>query len=508
MKIIFSNKKIDQQPAGIVRVRVTEDDRGVRKFVREINHQGETSMTLEVGAGKFEDMTLRKFVTLCRAIVQTTKQNKIKKIAIQFDATPKLFNNLQPLSAEEASSIAAQNFEMANFEFNTFKTKPKDGWNFVEEIIICGASSKAIEAAAKRGQIIGQEVNACRALANTPGGDMNPRQLAQAARKAVTGAGGKLLPKVSVKTLGEAELKKLGMGALLGVGNGSSEETTFTIMEYRGETSMKGASDGPIVLAGKGITFDSGGLNLKPSAHIYEMHMDMSGAASVIHAVALAAKLGVKKHVIGLIPAAENMPGNNATRPGDVLKSLSGKTIEVLNTDAEGRLVLADAITYAKRFKPSVVLDVATLTGAAISALGLYASAVLSKDEKLSTMLQELGETSGDYLWPLPLWDEYEDNVKGVFADVSNSGPSRYGGATEGGMFLWQFAKELECPWAHLDIAPRMTSAPGDELAKGAAGAPVRLLLAFIESWDTQRGLTSLGKRGETSLSSKRAKKK
>jgi leucyl aminopeptidase len=472
MKITPSTKKIEELSAEYVRVRITEDDKGTTRIIRE----GRTS-TLEIGAGKFSEMNQRKFIILCRAMVQAAKKNKLKKIAVEFGKTPALFANMQHLSPEESSSLATQNFEMANFEFNTFKTKPKEGWNTVDEIIACGPMTKSIVDAAKRGQLMGQEVNACRQLANTPGGDMNPRQLAKAAKDAVKG-----LTKVTVTTLGETQLKKLGMGALLGVGNGSSEETTFTIMEYKGGP----VSQKPIVIAGKGITFDSGGLNLKPSAHIYEMHMDMSGAASVIHAVALAAKLGVKKNVIGLIPAAENMPGNNAMRPGDVLKSLSGKTIEVLDTDAEGRLVLADAITYAKRFKPSVVLDVATLTGAVVRALGLYASGLLTRDDALSQQLLDLGETSGDYLWRLPLWDEYAGMVKSDFADLANIGTGvngRYGGATEGGMFLWQFAKELDCPWAHLDIASRMTSAPGDELAKGAAGEPVRLLLAFIEAW-------------------------
>ena len=180
------------------------------------------------------------------------------------------------------------------------------------------------------------------------------------------------------------------------------------------------------------------------------------------------------------------MPGNNAYRPGDILKSMSGKTIEVLNTDAEGRLILADGITYAKRFKPAVVIDVATLTGAVMVALGLHASGLLTKDDALADKLLAAGEASGDYLWRLPLWDEYEYMIKGTFADLTNvaSGASgKYGGSTEGGTFLWQFAKELGCPWAHLDIASRMTSAQGDELAKGAAGEPVRALVKFIESF-------------------------
>jgi leucyl aminopeptidase len=270
------------------------------------------------------------------------------------------------------------------------------------------------------------------------------------------------------------------MGALVGVGKGSPDGPTFTVLEY------KGSSAAPIVLAGKGITFDSGGLNLKPSSSIYEMHMDMSGASAVINTVALAARLKLKKHVIGLIPAAENMPGANAYRPGDILKSLSGKTIEVLDTDAEGRIVLADALTYAKRFKPAVVIDVATLTGAVLIALGLQASGLLTRDDELAKTLEEVGEESGDYVWRFPMWDEYEESVRGTFGDVANvpgGATSRYGGVINGGMFLWQFAKELACPWAHLDIASRMTAAPGDELSKGAAGAPVRLLIRFIEQW-------------------------
>ena len=447
---------------GFTCLRFTEEVKGTARLVRE-----GTSEFLEIGIGKKSEVSQRTFILLVRSIVQAAKRVRVKKIA--FDVSS--FAILK-LEETELASLIAQNLLMANYEYTAYKTKPKEGFKQVEEVSISGAS-KAFQAGIKKGVAIGEEVNACRTLANTPGGDMTPKTLAKAAKLAVSG-----LP-VLVRTLGVPEMQKLGMGAILGVGKGSETPPTFTIMEYKGG---KGA---PIVIAGKGITFDSGGINLK-TGDGHEMYMDMSGAASVIHAVALAARLKSKKHVIGLIPAAENMPGGGALRPHDILKSLSGKTIEVINTDAEGRLVLADALTYAKRFKPSVVLDVATLTGSSMSALGLYASALLTRDEKLAAQLLELSETSGDYLWRLPLWDEYESSVKSTFADVANcvSGTAgRYAGATNGGMFLWQFAKELGCPWAHLDTAPRMTSAPGDELAKGAAGEPVRLLYAFIEQW-------------------------
>ena len=459
MRLTLKSGSIKNAPESYVRIIFTEKNKGTNRFINKGKEE-----TLEIGAGKRAEMNRRKFMILCRSVIQTAKVNKVKKIAVQFDTFKKFYN----------PQLVAENFEMANFDFNVFKTEPEEGWDDIEEVLLYGTSSPEIEKSVKKGQEIGRAVNACRTLANTPGGDITPTTLAKAAKDAVKG-----LP-VKVTTLGKKEMEKLGMGAILGVAKGSTEAPTFTIMEYKGD---KGA---PVVLAGKGVTFDSGGLNLKPSNSIYEMHMDMSGASAVIHAVALSARLKLKRHVIGLIPSVENMPGNNAYRPGDILKSLSGKTIEVLDTDAEGRLILADTLTYAKRFKPAVVIDVATLTGASLVALGLHASAVLTRDDALAEKIAQAGEKSGDYVWRLPLWDEYEDRVKGEFADIKNvpGGPtSRYGGAIDGGMFLWQFAKELDCPWAHLDIAPRMTSAPGDELAKGAAGAPVRLLIHFIEHY-------------------------
>ncbi|MEK7510791.1 MAG: leucyl aminopeptidase [Patescibacteria group bacterium] len=466
MKLTLTNGSLEKSPKSVVRVAFVPE-KGVRRLVRE---NGVETIELSIPEG----MNRRKFVILCRSIITAAKQFKARKIAVSFADTPALWEGLEETDPAHISQLAAENFEMANFEFKSYKTKPKEGWNQVEELTVYGPVTKEATAGAKKGQVIGEAVNACRELANTPGGDITPRKLAAAAKDAV-----KSLP-VTVTTLGRTQIEKLGMGLLAGVGAGSSNEPTFTVMEYKGG---KGA---PIVLAGKGITFDSGGLNIKPSNGIYEMHMDMSGGAAVIHTVALAARLKLKRNVIGLIPAAENMLGSNATRPGDIQTSLSGKTVEVTDTDAEGRLVLADAITYAKRFKPAVVVDVATLTGAAHVALGHYASGLMTRDDGLADSLLRLSEESGDYLWRLPMWDEYEGIVKSEFADIQNHsiGQGRYGGATNGAMFLWQFAKELECPYAHLDIAPRMTSAPGDELAKGAAGAPVRLLLSFINEWN------------------------
>jgi leucyl aminopeptidase len=277
-------------------------------------------------------------------------------------------------------------------------------------------------------------------------------------------------------------MKLLGMGGVLGVGQGSDSPPRFIILEY-----MNGAkNEKPIILIGKGVTFDSGGLNLKPSDGIYEMHMDMSGGAAVIHTLIAAARLKLKKNIIALVPAVENMPSGNSYRPADVLRTINGKTIEVLNTDAEGRVILADALEYAKQYKPALVVDVATLTGAAIVALGLFYTGLFTPDKTLEEKFRKLGEETWDPVWPLPLGAEYEDGIRGIFGDWANSGKKgQGGGATTGAMFLYQFTKDKkgkqEYPWVHLDIAPRMTATDSEFLAKGAAGASLRLLVRMLE---------------------------
>jgi leucyl aminopeptidase len=300
---------------------------------------------------------------------------------------------------------------------------------------------------------------------------MTPQILAQKAREAVKG-----MP-VKVTVLGEKEMEKLKMNAILSVGRGSDEESKFIIMEYlKGKKGEK-----PIVLVGKGVTFDSGGLNLKPSSAMNGMNMDMSGGAAVIHTMALVAKMKLKKNVIGLIPSVENFVSGKSYRPGDVIRSMSGKTIEVLNTDAEGRIILADALTYAQKYNPKVVIDIATLTGAVIVALGERMSGLFSDDNELCQKLEKIGEATGDYMWRLPMWEEYEQEIKGSLGDYTNihNKDSRYGGATYGAIFLKQFIKDYK--WAHIDMAPRMTSMAGEYLAPGALGTPVRALFKFCE---------------------------
>lgn len=422
-----------------------------------------------VGLEEVLPVTARRFRLLARRVVAEAKQHQIKKLVVHTEDLAAL--QVANMERGELLRSFVENVHMANYEFVLFKEKPKKGWRFIEEIALVGDFGAQEKAHIKIGETVAAEVNACRDLANTPGGDMTPKLLAKKAKEAAKGTD------AIVTVLGKKEMQKLKMGAILGVAKGSTEEPQFIIVEYKGGR----AKDAPVVLVGKGVTFDTGGLNLKPSDSILDMNLDMSGGAAVIHAVIAAAKLKLPVNAVALVPAAENMVSGESYRPGDILRSMSGKTIEVLNTDAEGRLLLADALTYAKKYKPKKVVDVATLTGAALVALGMEASAVLSPNDELARALIEDGEVSGDYLWQLPLWEEYKTQLKGRFADVPNipTENPRVGGTINGGMFLSQFAEGYD--WAHIDMAPRMEAHKNEFLAQGAAGAPVRLLVRLLE---------------------------
>lgn len=425
--------------------------------------------TLEIalGIGKRGDMTLRKFMLLPRRAVMAAKARRAERILVDFSELrfPQL-----GFSDGEIAEIFATNAEMAGYEYREYKTRPAEGFRDVKEVVLSAATTKGIRAGLSRGKVIGEETNACRRLSDRPGSDVTPSTLAAEARKIARRIG----KSAKVRVLGVPEMRKLGMGGVLGVGKGSDEKPRFIVLEYAG--GKKGEK--PVVLVGKGVTFDTGGINLKPEAGMGDMNMDMSGGAAVLHALSAAALLGVKRNVVALVPSVENMPGGSSYRPGDIIRSMSGKTIEVRNTDAEGRIILADALTYAKRYDPAFVVDVATLTGAALVALGERTSALFTLDERAERRFRDWGERSGDLVWPLPLWDEYDEEIMGTFGDVANLGKTRWGGTITAAAFLKQFADGY--PWAHIDIAPRMTAIEGDYLAKGAAGAPVRLLVRMI----------------------------
>ena len=460
MKITFKNGSVE---ALIVKISPKNND----EIIKEA---GVKTLYLKCD----EKMTLRKLYLLVRKMVASAKGSKAEKFV--FDFNDFKFKDLKISDNELAEMIGTQ-LDFANYEFNDYKTPTEEGFKNIKEVFILN-TDKNLEKALLKGQAIALEVNKTRNLSNIPGGDMTPKILAQEAKNAVKG-----LP-VKVTILGEKEMEKLKMQAILSVGRGSTEESKFIIMEYM--AGKKGEK--PIVLVGKGVTFDSGGMNLKPSSAILGMNMDMSGGASVIHTIALVARMKLKVNVVALIPSVENMLSGNAYRPGDVIRSMSGKTIEVLNTDAEGRVILADALTYSQKYDPKLVVDVATLTGAACVAVGERMSAIFTDDDELCQKFEKVGNETGDYVWRLPMWEEFENEIKGSLGDYTNvhNKDSRWGGASYGAIFLYQFIKGKaksgeNLKWVHLDIAPRMTSMAGEFLAPGALGTPVRLLYKYIE---------------------------
>ena len=331
-------------------------------------------------------------------------------------------------------------------------------------LLVTSELTAELDTAVLQGHAIATGMALAKDLGNLPGNICTPTHLAETAESL-----GKQ-HKFDVEVLDRDDMEKLGMGSFLSVARGSHQPPRFIVMHYKGGK----AKAKPVVLVGKGITFDTGGISLKPAAEMDEMKYDMCGAASVLGTFKAIAQMGLALNVVGLIPSTENMPGGGATKPGDVVTSMSGQTIEVLNTDAEGRLILCDALTYAERFKPECVIDIATLTGACLVALGKVASGLLANDDELAAEILQRGTESGDRAWQLPLWDEYQELLKSNFADMGNIG-GRFAGTITAACFLSLFTKAYK--WAHLDIAG--TAWVSGE-AKGATGRPVPLLAAFL----------------------------
>jgi leucyl aminopeptidase len=331
--------------------------------------------------------------------------------------------------------------------------------------LACGAAhSAAARAGLHRGEAIAAGVALARECANRPGNHCTPSYLADEARRLAK------THDLGVEVLNHKDVEKLGMGCFLAVAEGSDEPLKFIVLQYRGAAKTVA----PLVLVGKGITFDTGGISIKPAAEMDEMKFDMGGAASVLGTFRAVALLKPKINLVGLIPACENMPSGTAVKPGDVVTSMSGQTVEILNTDAEGRLILCDALTYAERFKPAAVVDIATLTGACVVALGHYRSGLFSPDDALAAELDQAGRDALDPCWRMPLDDEYDEALKSNFADMGNVG-ARAGGAITAAMFLKRYTAKY--PWAHLDIAG---SAWKSGAHKGATGRPVPLLTRFV----------------------------
>ncbi len=376
--------------------------------------------------------------------------------------------NVKGANVLRRAQIAAEIWHNADYRFTSMKSKPAKPGK-ASKLTIAVRDTKAATAARKgvsQGDALGQGMNFTRELANLPGNVCTPGHLAKEAR-----ALARKTKNMSCKVLNEAEMKKLGMGSLLSVTAGSEQPAHLVVLEYKGAA----ASRKPVVLVGKGITFDTGGISLKPPATMDEMKYDMSGAASVLGTFKALAELQPRKNVVGIIPTCENMPGGRATKPGDIVTSMSGQTIEVLNTDAEGRLILCDALTYAQKFyKPAALIDIATLTGACVIALGSHHTGLMANSDKLATKLLAAGQSSDDRAWQLPLGEDYARQLHSNFADMANIG-GREAGTITAGCFLSKFTQDVD--WAHLDIAG--TAWKGGK-AKGSTGRPVPLLLEFV----------------------------
>ncbi len=362
----------------------------------------------------------------------------------------------------DALRAAMQACADATYSYTT--TKPSAKARAIQRVTVGVARAAAMQRSfdIAKAQIVGVEL--AKEWANRPANHATPTLLAEAARK----LGRK--PRIKTEVLGARQVEALGMGAFLAVAKGSAQPPRFIVMHYAG--AAKGVA--PVVLVGKGITFDTGGISIKPAAEMDEMKFDMGGAASVLGTFAALAELQPPVNVVGVIPACENMPDGQAVKPGDVVTSMSGQTIEILNTDAEGRLILCDALTYAARFKPHSVVDIATLTGACVIALGAVRSGLFSTRDDIAAALQKAGETALDPCWRMPLDEEYGEGLKSNFADMGNVA-GRAAGAITAAKFLQKFTAEL--PWAHLDIAG---TAWKSGAAKGSTGRPVPLLLQYV----------------------------
>ncbi len=359
--------------------------------------------------------------------------------------------------------------EESRYRFDQLKSKKDAPRRLLRKIILSVPGRRELpggEQAVREGVAIAAGVKLTKDLGNLPPNICTPTYLAEQAQ-----ALAREFPALRVEVLEESDLERLGMGALLAVTHGSAQPAKLIQLDYRqGPAARK-----PHVLVGKGVTFDTGGISLKPGEGMDEMKYDMCGAASVLGTLRACVELKLPLNVIGLIPAVENMPGGRASRPGDIVTSLSGQTIEILNTDAEGRLILCDALTYAERGEPAAVIDIATLTGACIIALGRHPHGLFSNHPPLAHALQAAGHAAGDRVWELPLWEDYQEGLDSNFADMANVAGNRDGGAIMAACFLSRFAKKFH--WAHLDIAG---TAWKTGKAKGATGRPVPLLVQYL----------------------------
>lgn len=412
-----------------------------------------------LGMGKKEQFTEDRLRRAAGIAAKTAKRLKVNKVAFSLDFKDNL--------AEYAQAFT-EGFVLGSYNFIQYKTEEKKKEPLIKELLIL--SSANVNSSLKKAQLLAETVNYVRDLVNMPACTVTPTYLANEAVKFAK------KEKIKVTVLGKKELEKKGMNAILGVSKGSSQEPKLIMLETNPKAKKK------IAIVGKGITFDSGGLDIKPWPYMKDMKSDMAGAAVVLGTVMIATKLKLPVNVVGIIGACENMPGPSAQKAGDIIVSYSKKTIEILNTDAEGRLVLADAVAFAEEQKPDAIIDLATLTGSCIISLGHAGAALIGTDEKLKDALKKASANTGERIWELPIWDEFREGVKGDVGDVKNLSPEPMGAGTiTAATFIESFIKNT--PWAHLDIAGTAWQVEEKDYDfKGGSGFGVRLLINFLEN--------------------------
>jgi leucyl aminopeptidase len=457
-----ATKDFDRAARGAIAKLVRTGDASARLGAVTIVHRAQGTGAARwalVGCGKRGELNLKRLTTALAAAVGALR-------TIVREATSYLGYDVGALAPSDTARHSVETARATLYRFDELKSR-KDPASRLARLALAyprGSSTAAIRTGVKLGEAIADGSDLARNLGNRPANVCTPSHLAEAARNIA-----KRFARMEVKVLDAADMRRLGMGALLSVTQGADEPPRLIVLEYRGA-----AKQAPIALCGKGVTFDTGGISIKPAPKMDEMKYDMCGAGSVLGAMRAIGELQPALNVVAIVPACENMPSGRSSRPGDIVKSLSGQTIEIINTDAEGRLILCDAITYAKRFKPRCIVDVATLTGACVIALGHVYTGLFSNDEPLAKALLAASDRSLDLAWRMPVHDEYGETLRSNFADFANSG-TRDGGASIGANFLSRFVDGV--PWAHLDIAGVAWRVNAN---KGATGRPVPLLVDFL----------------------------
>jgi len=463
-------RRVDESLGGMISRLIERGDFKAKPGVAQLLYptRGMAAERLAItGLGKRSDFTMNRLRQAAGKAASLLRTAGATDIAVSVDGIDQ--------DLEDIGQAIAEGCILGLYRFLKYKTiDENDRSRDIQTTTLLvdrGSSIGALQEGVAAGMVIADSTVFVRDMVNSPPGDMTPTIIAAKAREVARQFGLKL------QVLERNHMDKLGMGALLGVASGSAQPPKFIIIEYR-----RGGKKPFIALVGKTITFDSGGISIKPAENMEKMKDDMSGGAAVLGAVRTAAALNLPLNIVGLLPATENMPGGNAYKPGDVLRTFSGKTIEIVNTDAEGRLILSDALAYACRYEPRVIVDIATLTGACRVALGQEASGMLGNNEELKQKIRDAGEKTGERVWELPLWEGYYDSIKSDIADMKNAG-GRDGGAITAAALLSKFVQKY--PWVHLDIAATAwTDKDRPYTPKGATGMGMRLLTQFLRDYD------------------------